>query len=274
MAIINTDLLICRRQPVSVPDIAKETTKPILTIERPIPQKESDSDSDIEIIGGPPKVRALPLSPERAKIPAPLLSPTRPNGMTHDDLNRSLLGRISRDLLSRRKKLEDEARAQGMFTSAEERALRHLQKEKEAEIIDLEVQRRLLGGHHRRNADDDDSVPDEDDEDYLMQLSGQEEDEEGDGDIGDEDKRDAKTGDAVDNKEGDNKNEEVEEEDDDDDDDHQPKFGRRRIRSKRKTKDEDEDTTVRVPKKPEPAHSIANFFKAKNLAKVSCRKTT
>ncbi|KAG0173171.1 hypothetical protein DFQ28_010854 [Apophysomyces sp. BC1034] len=215
-------------------------------------EASSDSDSEIEIIGGPPKKRTILLSPERPKPMFMQLSPTRPMmGMSHRDLNRQMQERIARQMLERRKKMEEAVRRRGDFTTAVQRAEKLLEKEKEAEIIDLEVQRHFLGRTNRETRDDEAYTPD--DEQYMdIVLSGEEEESQDE----EENVQDKEETQLSNN----------EDQSSDDEENLQPRFNRKKKSSRWDGLFDEEKSPVK-PKKPEPAHSIANFFMNQNKTK-------
>ncbi|KAF7731633.1 hypothetical protein EC973_008802 [Apophysomyces ossiformis] len=227
-------------------DTPKEKEPPSTIVEL-----DSDSDSELEIVGAPPKKRTILLSPERPKPIFMQLSPTRPTGMSHRDLNKQMQERIARQMLERRKKMEEAVRRRGDFATAVQRAEKLLEKEKEAEIINLEVQRHFLGRTNRESRNNNGSIPEDEDPFMDIVLSGEEEEEEED------------SGDEEENAEGPNT---VIQSSDEEDDNLQPKLNRKKKHTKKHGLFDDEDTPLK-PKKPEPAHSIANFFMKQNKMK-------
>ncbi|KAI9487459.1 MAG: hypothetical protein EXX96DRAFT_79973 [Benjaminiella poitrasii] len=224
-----------------------------------IPNKHEESDdSDLEIIGDPKKIAASLLSPDRVRYPVASFSPIRHASMALREHNRRMLDRITNEGYEHRIKMEEEAKARGHFASATERAKRLLEKEKDALLIKQQVDMHFEMKKDAGKKYSDDS--EEDDEDYedtadiLDDLSGSEE----------EDERNVQSKRKMDESE-----EEEEEEED-----NMATMAFKRWKGKKVKKsifdddnddDDDKDSSAKkkTTQKPEPAHSIVNFFKAK-----------
>lgn len=155
-----------------------------------------DSDSDLEIVH-PQAVKELDVaSPDRPRLPFEQFqsspSPLRNRPMTHRDLNKRLQDMMAKEMLERRRQMEEKARATGTFKTTEEIVRHQLALEKQAQQIGMQVNEHFIreSGRKSRPSNDDDKVPDEEDEDVFEELflSGEEEEEEDDEEeeIGDE----------------------------------------------------------------------------------------
>lgn len=209
----------------------------------PTTTENDSSDDDLIIVNDPTKL----LSPVR---PMSHLSPSRPT-VAFRNHNKSLLSRITNEGYAYRLKMEQAAKERGQYTSATERAKKLLEKEKNALLIDAQIKM-----HFERNKSTLDDEEDEDykeeeeeeEEDYLNQLSGQEEDEEN-----------------INKRKIDLEEQEDEEEEGDMGIMAMRRWKNKKIRKSIFEDSDDEDEKV-IPKNkpaPVPAHSISNFFKAK-----------
>lgn len=208
--------------------------------------KTEDSDSDIEIIGDPRKIAAKAVaSPDRPRYPLHL-SPMKPKS-SYKEFNRRMLEKITNQGYEYRMKMEAAAKARGQYASATERAKRLLEREKNTIMINEQVNQ-----HFEKQKKEQES--DSDDEDYqddiLDELSGSE----------DEDEIPKRPLSDDDNKT------------DEEDDLATAAFKRWKNKKIKKSifDDDDEEEVKQKTKpvsKPEPKHSIANFFKSKVLTK-------
>jgi MRC1-like domain len=138
-----------RAKPSAIPDFD-------LAIQDTVKQSgvQSDSDSDLEIIGSadqpttlssavatysPVRIQVSPKKTRRTPVKKGANQPTP--AMTHKDLNTTLKQAISAEMLKRRKDMEVRLKEKGLYTSAEELARKHLDREKEAQSIHEEVER-------------------------------------------------------------------------------------------------------------------------------------
>lgn len=270
------------------------TSRPVFNIE--LDGIDDDSDSDIEITGDPRKIaratQAAMLSPERPRAPV-AISPVRHASTALRNHNRHMLYRISNEGYDYRVKMELAAKARGQYASATERARRLIEKEKNAMMINSQIERHFDKKKSLNTNDDDDD--DEKDGDYedqeeknasrdiLDDLSGSEEEfvvEEAVDTpnraqkrkmLSDQDPYD----DTNENKDNDEDNDEDEDDDDDGEEQDMVAMAFKRWKGKKVKKstffddDDDEEAEEQVSKKkkvaakPVPAHSISNFFKAK-----------
>lgn len=145
-----------------------------------------DSDSDLEIVH-PQAVKEVDFaSPDRPRLPFEQFqsspSPLRNRPMTHRDLNKRLQDMMAKEMLERRRHMEEKARATGTFKTTEEIVRHQLALEKQAQQIGMQVNEHFIreSGRKSRPSNDDDKVPDEEDEDVFEELflSGEEEGEE------------------------------------------------------------------------------------------------
>ncbi|CEP10629.1 hypothetical protein [Parasitella parasitica] len=244
----------------------------------------SDSDSDIEITDDPKKIAAATyaamLSPERPRVPV-AISPARHAATAMRNHNRFMLHRISNEGYDYRIKMEQAAKARGHYASATERARRLIEKEKDAMMINDQINRHFEKKKHSTSHDTYDDDDDEDDGDFedqddekekgplddiLNELSGSEEEEDEFlvQDAQDEPNPSHKRKNASDNENNGG-------EDDDEEDMAAMAFKRWKGKKVKKStifddEDQDEEQTSKKKKvaaKPAPAHSISNFFKAK-----------
>lgn len=250
---------------------------------------DDDSDSDIEITGDPRKIaratQAAMLSPERPRVPV-AISPVRHASTALRNHNRHMLYRITNEGYDYRVKMEQAAKARGQYASATERARRLIEKEKNAMMINSQIERHFekKNSLHANNDDDDDDEEDGDYEeqdekkpynnDILDELSGSEEEflvEEAEETPTRLQKRKMASDEGHE--------EEAEEEDgaqDDDDDEEQDmaamafkRWKGKKVKKSTFFDDDDDEEEEQVSKKkkvaakPVPAHSISNFFKAK-----------
>jgi hypothetical protein len=229
----------------------------------------SDDGSDIEIIGDPKKIAAALMSPERARIPVPNWSPVRHATTSLRNHNRSMLSRITNEGYAYRIKMEEQAKARGQYASATERARQLLQKEKDALLINQQINQHFEKNKQNQHddedeEDDEDYQEDEEDDGFMNEYSGSSEEE-----FAIEDVDDRK--DAYKRKLG--HKEEGEEEEEEDDDMATMAFKRWKGKKIKKSifddDDDDDDDEAELAKKkatsqkPVPKHSISNFFKAK-----------
>lgn len=140
----------------------------------------SDSDSDLEIVGSADQPKTLAstvgsvyspvrfqVSPkQKRRTPVKKGTTNLVPAMTHKDLNASLKQAISLEMLKRRQEMEVRLKEKGLYTSAEELARKHVDREKEAQSIHDEVERlqaRNLKStsHHDSQSDSDDSYASE-----------------------------------------------------------------------------------------------------------------
>ncbi|CAO3582524.1 unnamed protein product [Absidia cylindrospora] len=169
-------------------------------------------------------------------------------------LNQQLMAKMTQEQQAHRQEMEEKAKAMGVYLSAEERATKHLEREQEAAVLDLEVQQLLhkkaMQQQQRQQPTGSNDMDDEEDGDYVegnddgIVFSGEEDEDDDDND-----------------NDGDDSN-------DDSDDEHIVLSRRRKLASKQKNPflDDDEDepgVTKKALKAPEPAHSIVNFFAGK-----------
>lgn len=172
-------------------------------------------------------------------------------------LNQQLMAKMGQEQQAYRQQGIEKAKALGLYVTPEDRAKQYLEREQEAAVLDLEVQRLLYRKATQQNQrrsndgdDDEDYTPGNDnrnDEGGLV-LSGEEDD-----------------GDEGSDQAG------------DDSDNDGPVFLKRRNKLVRKQKnpflleDSDDDDQAKArqqkaPKAPEPANSIANFFKGSKVS--------
>ncbi|KAI9339831.1 hypothetical protein BD770DRAFT_220529 [Pilaira anomala] len=212
----------------------------------PTTTENDSSDDDLIIVNDPTKL----LSPVR---PMSHLSPSRPT-VAFRNHNKSLLSRITNEGYAYRLKMEQAAKERGQYTSATERAKKLLEKEKNALLIDAQIKMHFERNKSTLNDEEDDEdykeEEEEEEEDYLNQLSGQEEEEEG-----------------INKRKIDLEEQEDEEEEEEGD---MGVMAMRRWKNKKIRKsifedsdDEDEKVIPKNKPAPVPAHSISNFFKAK-----------
>ncbi|KAI8370451.1 MRC1-like domain-containing protein [Radiomyces spectabilis] len=212
-----------------------------------------ESDCGLEIIGGPSPRRDIVLSPERHRLNIPWMSPPQQRGSSISSLNQRLQDRIRKEMLERRRLLQEEARGHIKYATPEEHAKKLLERERQAQMIQMDVEKHFM---QKNRAQEEVSIPDDEDEDgdYVMDLSG-EEDEEGEL-----------------NENGEEDNGASANSDDESGSDEESPYNAARFSRKRKNRrkgplllDEEEDNnskhTTQPTKKPEPAHSIANFFR-------------
>ncbi|KAL1925484.1 uncharacterized protein VTP21DRAFT_367 [Calcarisporiella thermophila] len=132
-------------------------------------RNEEESDDDLEIVGGPPK--------EALAADSCLDSSARKDfdlsktPLTLNELNMRLKERIARDLVERAQKLEEEAKAKGMWKSSEDYAKEQMEKEQAAEREKEWEERRK---RNQQGGNDDD---DEDDSEYFEEEEGLDEEE-------------------------------------------------------------------------------------------------
>lgn len=229
----------------------------------PAPTKvESDDDSDIEIIGDPKKIAAALMSPERARIPVANWSPVRHATTSLRNHNKSMLARITNEGYAYRIKMEEQAKARGQYASATERARQLIEKEKNALLINEQINQ-----HFEKNKGDQQDDEDDEDDDYeedglMNEYSGSSDEEEF-------------TVEDVDDKKDVHKRK-LEDNHEDEDEDDMATMAFKRWKNKKIKKsifdddDDDEDEgedelkkKKSTSQKPVPTHSIANFFKAK-----------
>ncbi|KAI9008457.1 MRC1-like domain-containing protein [Phycomyces nitens] len=256
--------------------VAPTTNSTNLTDGQDSRQFYSDSDSDLEIIGGPKATPAHLLSPQRNPVVTMAWSPVRTSRTTHRDMNKQLQERIAREMLERRKQMEEKARARGSFTTAEERAKQLLEREKEAARIKMEVDKHFMKtGNVNQSGDDDE---DEEDGDYEeggdekeedndvedIQYSG-EEDEDGESEL-DEDDTETNQNEAKGGLDAENSS---------DEEVGLPAINRKRRRNKKNNLLEDDEVQKpSIPtKKPEPKNSITNFFNNQKAKTVTFSDT-
>ncbi|KAL0081671.1 MRC1-like domain-containing protein [Phycomyces blakesleeanus] len=220
-------------------------------------------------------------------------SPVHNSRTTHRDLNKQLQERIAREMLERRKQMEEKARARGSYTSPEERAKQILEREREAARIKMEVDKHFMkntGANNERDEDEDENDGDYEeegeegdkklrdgyavDEDMdEIQYSGEEEEEEDD----DEEEEEGRNGD-VEGDDGDDENELDEDavgiskntrttgfdaaNSSDEEESVLPNRNRKRRRNNKNILMDDDEVQEQItaPKKPEPKNSITNFF--------------
>lgn len=154
-----------------------------------------DSDSDLEIVH-PQAVKELDVaSPDRPRLPFEQFqsspSPLRRNRpMTHRDLNKRLQDMMAKEMLERRRHLEEKARATGTFKTTEEIVRHQLALEKQAQEIGMQVNEHFIRQSGRKNQPaKDDKVP-EDEEDVFEELFLSGEEEEGDDEEEEEEQED------------------------------------------------------------------------------------
>ncbi|CAO0797218.1 unnamed protein product [Mucor circinelloides] len=253
------------------------TSRPIFNIE--LDDIDNDSDSDIEITGDPSKIaratQAAMLSPERPRVPV-AISPVRHASTALRNHNRHMLYRITNEGYDYRVKMEQAAKARGQYASATERARRLIEKEKNAMMINDQIERHFEK-KKSLNTNNDDEDDDEEDGDYeeqageddiLNELSGSDEEEFFVEEAVDTPSRTQKRKMVSD----DGPNEDDDNEDEDEED--MATVAYRRWKGKKVKKstffdDDDDEEEEQVSKKkkvvakPAPAHSISNFFKAK-----------
>lgn len=274
------DIVITHKAPhLYTPPRSLSNSRPTFNLE--LNDIDDDSDSDIEITGDPKKIAAATqkamLSPERPRVPV-AISPVRHASTALRNHNRSMLHRITNEGYDYRIKMEQAAKARGQYASATERARRLIEKEKNAMMINDQINRHFDKKKFGANNDDDDDEEDgdyedgeeEDDEsnenpvdDILNDLSGSEDEDEFFVQDAEEKPNNAhKRKNASDN--------EVIDNEDDEDDMAAMAFKRWKGKKVKKSTifdDDDEDEQVPIKKKsiakPVPAHSISNFFKAK-----------
>jgi hypothetical protein len=200
------------------------------------------------------------LSPEKSKASVIPWSPVATSNSIHKKHNQQLRDRIAQHMYSRRKEMEEAAMSRGEYTSATDRAKRTLERERENELIYLEVNKHFSKNKSNHNDDDDDDDQDDGDynqdeqegydDDIMDELSGQEDDEE-------EEEQDKEDQSSSTRKEHDG-------ESDEEDDLATVAFKRWKRKPGKKSIFDDDDEEVdkpRVePKKPEPKNSIATFF--------------
>ncbi|KAI7906739.1 uncharacterized protein BX663DRAFT_203905 [Cokeromyces recurvatus] len=234
------------------------------TVSSHIPNKHEESDdSDLEIIGDPKRIAASLLSPDRVRYPIPNFSPIRHASIALREHNRRMLNRITNEGYDHRIKMEEEAKARGYFASATERAKRLLEKEKNALMIKEQVDMHFemkKGPKNYNNSSEDEDESYEANDDVFDEFSGSEEE----FDI-----------DYVDDVKKNSLKRKVDSNDEDGDENDMATIAFRRWKGKKAKKsifddeDEDEDENEnssakkKAAQKPEPAHSIVNFFKAK-----------
>lgn len=244
---------------------------------------DDNSDSDIEITGDPKKIAAATqqamLSPEHPRIPV-AISPVRHASTALRNHNRFMLHRITNEGYDYRIKMEQAAKARGQYASATERARRLIEKEKNAMMINDQINRHFDKKKFNSNNDNDDN--DEDDEEDGDYQDGEEEGENENpaddifNDLSGSEDEDEFFVQEVEEKpnyahkrKNASDNEDIDNEDDEDD---MAAMAFKRWKGKKVKKstifdDDDEDEQVPIKKKsiakPVPAHSISNFFKAK-----------
>jgi hypothetical protein len=272
------DMIITHKAPqIYTPPRPSSNSRPTFNLE--LVDIDDNSDSDIEITGDPKKIAAATqqamLSPEHPRIPV-AISPVRHASTALRNHNRSMLHRITNEGYDYRIKMEQAAKARGQYASATERARRLIEKEKNAMMINDQINRHFEKKKFNSNNDEDD---DEDDGDY------QDGEEEGEGnentvdDIfndlsGSEDEFFVQEAEEKPNlvhkRKNKSDNEDIDNEEDEDD---MAVMAFKRWKGKKVKKstifddDDDDDEQVskkkKVAAKPVPAHSISNFFKAK-----------
>ncbi|GAN09041.1 hypothetical protein MAM1_0239d08563 [Mucor ambiguus] len=261
------------------------TSRPVFNIE--LEGIDNDSDSDIEITGDPQKIaratQAAMLSPERPRVPV-AISPVRHASTALRNHNRHMLYRITNEGYDYRVKMEQAAKARGQYLSATERARRLIEKEKNAMMINSQIERHFEKKQSLNNNNDDDNDGDEADGDYeeqekkrtynddiLDDLSGSEEEEFLVEEAVETPNRIQKR--KMMSDEGPLDNNEGEEEEEDEEEHDMATMAFKRWKGKKVKKstffDDDDEEEEQISKKkkvaakPMPAHSISNFFKAK-----------
>ncbi|KAI7857610.1 MRC1-like domain-containing protein [Circinella umbellata] len=151
-----------------------------------------DDDSDVEIVGGPSKRGFELASPEQARHPSQFWksSPKRKTTVTHRDLNKRLQSMMMEDMAKIRKEYEEKARARGNYLTPEERAKKHMEREKEAKAIDLQVKEHFLKGNQAQKSNNAVDVTAEEEEMGPLEYSGDEEEYDDDEEELDEDAND------------------------------------------------------------------------------------
>ncbi|KAL9547352.1 hypothetical protein MBANPS3_006211 [Mucor bainieri] len=252
---------------------------------------DDDSDSDIEITGVPQKIaraaQAAMLSPERARVPV-AISPVRHASTALRNHNRHMLYRITNEGYDYRVKMEQAAKARGQYASATERARRLIEKEKNAMMINSQIERhfdkkKALNTH---NTDDDDDEEDGDyqdqegkkpyNDDILDDLSGSEEEFLVEEAVETPNRIQKRKMMSDEGPHADPEEQQEEENGDDDEEQDMAAMAFKRWKGKKVKKstffdddDDDDEEAEQVSKKkkvaakPVPAHSISNFFKAK-----------
>lgn len=148
------------------------------------PDDSQDSDDSLIIVGKPEKRGDKLLNPVLSTMPSPVKSPwrkmmnmtTSPLNQRHyspihsfsmlsnnnssnknnktplnlKTLNKQLLNKIGKEQLSYRQEMIEKAKSIGIYMTPEERARKVLERENEAVLIDLEVQKLLLQKNQRR----------------------------------------------------------------------------------------------------------------------------
>ncbi|KAI9311428.1 MRC1-like domain-containing protein [Dichotomocladium elegans] len=134
-------------------------------------------DDDLEIVNIPPQLRALAIaSPEQPRHYAfQQFQQTSPHQqrrqrhiLSHGDLNKRLQSKIAHEMLNRRKELQDMAKARGEYKSAAEIAQEQLAKEKQAEVIGLQIKQHFTKDTSKRKPK---NTLDHDDE--ILAYSGE-----------------------------------------------------------------------------------------------------
>ncbi|KAI8969305.1 MRC1-like domain-containing protein [Mycotypha africana] len=254
---------------------------------------QDDSDSDIEIINKPSILNpSVFLSPERARFPlATGFSPVRHVGSSVlRQQNQELISRIINQGYQQRMKLEQQARARGQYVTPTERARQLLEKEKNARLINEEVKKHLekqkqQQENYYENDDDDEEMDGDYIDDSINNYSEAEDDDDVKFRIEDADEVKRTNNSSKSNRKFNNINAESEEnnkkkdesvpDNDSEDEEDSMAVAFRRWKGKKVKKstlfdDDDDDSedenkpvSKKAPLKPEPAHSIVNFFKAK-----------
>ncbi|KAI8884884.1 hypothetical protein K501DRAFT_76763 [Backusella circina FSU 941] len=236
--------------------------KPTPPIKQPI-SKQDEFEDDLEIVGGPTSL----LSPSKpSAIP---WSPVATSNNVHKKHNQQLRDRIAQHMYTRRKEMEEAAISRGEYTSATDRAKKTLQREKENELIFMEVNKHF--NKSKNNDDDEEEEEDgdyndeegyDDDDDIMGEYSGQEEDDDEEDEEEEEDNDDQEEKDGESTPKDNNNNDDDENEEDDL---ATVAFKRWKRKPGKKSIFDDDDDEVEKPKveakKPEPKHSIAKFFK-------------
>ncbi|KAI7884842.1 hypothetical protein K492DRAFT_234580, partial [Lichtheimia hyalospora FSU 10163] len=143
-----------------------------------------DSDSDLEIVH-PQAVKELDIaSLDRPRLPfeqfqsspSPLRK-QRNRPMKHRDLNKRLQDMMAKEMLERRRHMEEKARATGTFKTTEEIVRHQLALEKQAQQISMQVNEHFIreSGRKQRPSNNDNVSNEEEDVFEDLFLSGEEE---------------------------------------------------------------------------------------------------
>ncbi|ORX58806.1 hypothetical protein DM01DRAFT_1405431 [Hesseltinella vesiculosa] len=248
----------------------------------------SNEDDDLIIVGKPKRrgdkllqkwesIKSLQsTSPDRIRTgatPHGLASPPSPwratnFGHRHEDrlraLNQRLLAKIGKDQQAHRQKMEDKAKALGIYMTPEERAKTHLEREQEAAVLDVQVQQLLKRRGPANMPNQQDGGMDD-----LLLLSGEEDDDD-ESFVGDDDASDDHSleDNPMDIEQEDGQGGSRREDNRDDDDDDDMPMPSQRHRTSRRSKhrlllDDNADIVVGTTQQkqgPEPTNSIARFF--------------